>query len=98
MSPEICRAEEADAIRPAEGNISVLGKARALRLLRGQRPWHVTHGYVTATRETLLLFRKGVRPTSDTKQGSQMVSRESDRRIVLMIRSNVRGGKAVTDY
>lgn len=98
MSPEMCVDEEADAVRPAEGNTSAVDRARTLRLLRGQRPWHVTHGYVTATRETLLLFRKGVRPTSDTKQGSQMVSRESDRRIVLMIRSNVRGGKAVTDY
>jgi hypothetical protein len=42
MSPEMCVCEEADDVRPAEGNTSAVDRARTLRLLRGQRPWHVT--------------------------------------------------------
>ena len=29
---------------------------RLLKLPRGLRPWHVTHGYDTATRETLFVL------------------------------------------
>ena len=58
-------------------------KARRIKPLWGQRPWHVTHGYDTATREILPVssYRRVWR-TSDNKQGNQMPCRESDSSVV----------------
>jgi len=36
-----------------ESNILLTVMVRLTKLPRGLRPWHVTHGYDTATRETL---------------------------------------------
>lgn len=70
------------------------------RLPRGRRTWHVKYWYDTATRETLeiLSCNERVWTTSDTKLEVQMISRESDYRIVPMKWGNAHGGKAVTYY
>ncbi|QFF99242.1 hypothetical protein PB01_10585 [Psychrobacillus glaciei] len=49
-------------------------KARRIKPLWSQRPWYVTHGYDTATREALPVFSsyRRVWCTSDNKQGNQM--------------------------
>ena len=41
-----------------ESNMLIIVMVRLLKLPRGLRPWHVTHGYDTATRETLAVLSK----------------------------------------
>ena len=73
--------------------------ARLKWLPRGRRAWHVRYCYDASTWETLPLFRNGVWPTSDNKvREPNGNGKESDDFIVLMKRSNVRGGKGVTYY
>lgn len=40
-------------VADTESHILIIVMVRLLKLPRGLRPWHVTHGYDTATRETL---------------------------------------------
>jgi len=40
-------------VADTESYILIIAMVRLLKLPRGLRPWHVTHGYDTATRETL---------------------------------------------
>ncbi len=49
---------KADVVASAESNILIIVMVRLLKLPRGLRPWHVTHGYDTATRETLSVLSK----------------------------------------
>ncbi len=64
---------------------------------RGRRAWHVRYRDDALTWETLPLFRTGVWLTSDNKaRRPNGKGKESDHGILLMKRSNVRGGKAVT--
>ena len=42
-----------------ESNILLTVMVRLAKLPRGLRPWHVTHGYDTVTRETLSGLSKG---------------------------------------
>ena len=52
----------------AESYILVIVMVRLSRLPRGLRPWHVTHGYDMATRETLsVLSKREYGRTSDNK-------------------------------
>jgi len=44
---------KADVVTDTESYILIIDMVRLLKLSRGLRPWHVTHGYDTATRETL---------------------------------------------
>lgn len=41
-------------------NILLTVMVRLTKLPRGLRPWHVTHGYDTATRETLAVLARCV--------------------------------------
>ena len=41
-----------------ESYILIIAMVRLLKLPRGLRPWHVTQGYDTATRETLSVLSK----------------------------------------
>ena len=70
-----------------ESNSLLTVMVRLTKLPRGLRPWHVTHGYDTATRETLsVLTEDSVSMATQViiKQGSQMTDRESDYSIVPM--------------
>ena len=69
-----------------ESNMLIIVMVRLLKLPRGLRPWHVTHGYDTATRETLAVLARCVSMAIQgiIKQGSQMTDRESDYSIVPM--------------
>ena len=72
-------------VTDAESYILIIDMVRLLKLPRGPRPWHVTHGYDTATRETLsVLAEDSVSMAIQViiKQGSQMTDRESDYSIV----------------
>ena len=40
-------------VADTESHILLIVMVRLTKLPRGLRPWHVTHGYDTATRETL---------------------------------------------
>jgi len=40
-------------VSDTESYILIIALVRLLKLPRGLSPWHVTHGYDTATRETL---------------------------------------------
>jgi len=40
-------------VTDTESYILIIASVRLLKLPRGLWPWHVTHGYDTATRETL---------------------------------------------
>jgi hypothetical protein len=74
---------KADVVTDAESYILVIVMVRLSRLLRGLRPWHVTHSYDTATRETLaVLTRMSMAIQVIIKQGGQMTDRESDYSIV----------------
>ncbi len=60
---------------------------RLSKFSRGPRPWHVTHSYDTATRETLSVLAKDSVSMAEQviiKQGSQVTDRESDYSIVPM--------------
>lgn len=74
-------------------------KARRIKPLWGQRPWHVTHGYDMATRETLPVssYRR-VWLTSNNKKGNQMPCRESDSSVVPMKLGNADGGKVLPSH
>ena len=67
-----------------ESNMLIIVMVRLLKLPRGLRPGHVTHGYDTATRETLSVLARCVSMATQViiKQGSQMTDRESDYSIV----------------
>ena len=70
-------------VTDAESYILVIVMVRLSRLPRGLRPWHVTHCYDTATRETLaVLTRVSMAIQAIIKQGGQMTDRESDYSIV----------------
>jgi hypothetical protein len=74
---------KADVVTDAESYILVIVMVRLSRLPRGLRPWHVTHSYDTATRETLaVLTRVSMAIQAIIKQGGQMTDRESDYSIV----------------
>jgi hypothetical protein len=74
---------KADVVTDAESYILVIVMVRLSRLPRGLRPWHVTHSYDTATRETLaVLTRVSMAIQVIIKQGGQMTDRESDYSIV----------------
>ena len=49
---------KADVVTDAESYILVIVMVRLSRLPRGLRPWHVTHGYDTVTRETLAVLTR----------------------------------------
>ena len=49
---------KADVVTDAESYILVIVMVRLSRLPRGLRPWHVTHSYDTATRETLTVLTR----------------------------------------
>ena len=74
LSSKMLVNERADALPAAESYILSFAKGKKIKPLWGQRPWHVTHGYDTATRETLPVFSsyRRVWCTSDNKQGNQM--------------------------
>jgi len=69
-----------------ESNILLTVMVRLAKLPRGLRPWHVTHGYDTVTRETLSVLARYVSMAIQViiKQGSQITDRESDYSIVPM--------------
>jgi hypothetical protein len=68
-------------------------KARRIKPLWSKRPWHVTHGYDTATREALPVSScRRVIISKETK----CRCRESDSSVVPMKLGNVDGGKATT--
>lgn len=73
-------------VTDTESYILIIVMVRLLKLPRGLRPWHATHGYDAATRETLsVLARCGSMAIQVIiKQGSQMTDRESDYSIVPM--------------
>jgi hypothetical protein len=74
-------------VTDTESHILLIVMVRLVKLPRGPRPWHVTHGYDTATRETLsVLTEDSVSMATQViiKQGSQMTDRESDYSIVPM--------------
>ena len=74
---------KANVVTDTESYILVIVMVRLSRLPRGLRPWHVTHGYDTATRETLaVLTRVSMAIQVIIKQGDQMTDRESDYSIV----------------
>ena len=78
---------KADVVADTESCILIIGMVRLLKLPRGLRPWHVTHSYDTATRETLsVLAEDSVSMATQViiKRGSQMTNRESDYSIVPM--------------
>lgn len=77
-------AGKADVVTDAESYILVIVMVRLSRLPRGLRPWHVTHSYDTATRETLAVLTRWVSMAIQViiKQGGQMTDRESDYSIV----------------
>ena len=70
-----------------ESNILLTVMVRLAKLPRGLRPWHATHGYDTATRETLSVLAEDSVSMAEQviiKQVSQMTDRESDYSIVPM--------------
>jgi len=73
-------------VADTESHILLIVMVRLLKLPRGLRPWHVTHGYDTVTRETLSVLARCVSMAEQViiKQGSQMTDRESDYSIVPM--------------
>ena len=73
-------------VADTESYILIMVMVRLLKLPRGLRPWHVTHGYDTATREALAVLARCVSMAIQgiIKQGSQMTDRESDYSIVPM--------------
>ena len=74
---------KADVVADTESYILVIVMVRLSRLPRGLRPWHATHGYDTAARETLtVLTRVSMAIQVIIKQGGQMTDRESDYSIV----------------
>lgn len=75
---------KADVVTDTESYILVIAMVRLSRLPRGPRPWHVTHSYDTATRETLAVLTRWVSMAIQViiKQGGQMTDRESDYSIV----------------
>jgi len=74
---------KADVVTDAESYILIITMVRLSRLPRGLRPWHVTHGCDTATRETLaVLTRVSMAIQVIIKLGGQMTDRESDYSIV----------------
>ncbi|MDA8226182.1 MAG: hypothetical protein M0T74_00485 [Desulfitobacterium hafniense] len=69
-NPEIGRA---DALNRVECSTWYIAKARYIKPPRGQRAWPAWQWHGAATQETLhLSLDRGVWPSSDTKQGSQM--------------------------
>jgi len=46
-------------VTDTESYILIIVMVRLLKLPRGLRPWHATHGYDTATRETLSVLARG---------------------------------------
>ena len=73
-------------VADTESHVLIIDMVRLLKLPRGLRPWNVTHGYDTATRETLLILSRCERMVIQViiKQGNQMIDRESDYSIVPM--------------
>jgi hypothetical protein len=73
-------------VADTESNILLTVMVRLAKLPRGLRPWHVTYGYDTVTRETLAVLARCVSMGNQViiKQGSQMTDRESDYSIVPM--------------
>ena len=47
---------KADVVTDTESYILLTVMVRLAKLSRGLRPWHVTHGYDTAIRETLFVL------------------------------------------
>ena len=67
-------------------------KARRIKPLWGQRPWHVTHGYDTAPYRSLLIEEYGVQAIISKE--TKCRCRESDSSVVQMKLGNASGGKA----
>jgi len=74
-------------VTDTESYILIIVMVRLLKLPRGPRPWHVTHGYDTVTRETLSVLAEDSVSMAEQviiKQVSQRTDRESDYSIVPM--------------
>ena len=72
-------------VTDTESHILIIALVRLLKLPRGLRPWHVTHGYDTATGETLSVLAGNTVSMAEQviiKRGNQMTGRESDYSIV----------------